>query len=139
MQTNWEQYFADDGEVREFPDPGAVDIYSGRTVYRYAVVKREFEKQHFFLVHDTAYVKSCPDGNLVFWTPGKFKQAYQHIRCIKRVVDVRGNISDKVVSFVYPYVLDPLKRRYNTAGYLPPPGVCQPGVYNTWPLPEESE
>lgn len=90
----------------------------------YDVLRQEFEKKHFKLMHPVSYCEITDDEQLIVRTESKFESAYRHMR----LHDYKLN---KKISFTSTWMNDENIKTFSRLDFLPKI-EAPPDVYNTF-------
>lgn len=101
------------------------DIRMNKLLCDYEYLKRVFERTHFKLMHPMSYVDSFPE--VISRDETTLRKAYRNLYCIKKT-----ETGSQREMFIDQWIKDPLIRTYQRMDFLPPPLVCDKGIYNMW-------
>lgn len=101
-------------------------------VESFDAVAKEFEKNHCKIVDTALFVKTDPDGDIVY-SKQSLVTAYENMIYEEIVTDKKGNQSIVEKNFIKSWLTNnPKQRIMKRMDCFPPDLVCPADVYNTW-------
>ena len=95
----------------------------------YAIVKSEFELEHFFTRKNAFYYRIQDDGEITIKTEGDMVNTWKDLKF--QTITQNGEINDKN-QFINEWIKDPTKRLYENVCFCPPPLEVPKNCYNLW-------